>query len=494
MGQKFWFFLLIGPLVAMLSPFLLGKKGGLTQVLLLSGFSFLLSVFCLVFANQPGWIDKDTFEKFKPWDNDNTKFEGREDPYAFIARHFVLLDNSFSKKQVPATGSTYGKDALVPITDRGKLTRVLNLLNSHEDLFDLVILDMALKDRTGDDKGLIVELNKLQDKGKLLLSCNSSDVRPDITNFPESTYGNVREEGNERTFTSHRIVDSEGKLSLPYQLYRHYKGLDLPRTHLFSTLLDERKDSIFTERCINTFITKFDISVEERLFTPAPLTIGNSLYAPMPIQLMHQAATEEGSDDLLYDLQQRRRSKDFTAVFIGAFLGPDEDVHQTMYGPMHGPVMILNNFTGLVQGQHHLSYLGIFLLSFAFFIIHYVATAQIVGNPEEPLPTKWLGGLLKAGEQRGHQWLYSSFRVTWMNGKFPFRMVFWLCRFGYLGIVFLFVEQLSVLLLVILFIAIFLLYNTILNLTILLLYFLAYQQILLYFGNDELKPRSHDRT
>lgn len=493
MGPKFWLFLILAPVIAAFSPVLLGKKKGFLQVVSMAAASILLSCFCFLFANQPGWIEKDSFERLKSRQMGNSNVNG-EDPYSFIARHFVLIDNSYSKIQTPLQDSPFGNEALVPVTDRSKLLQVLQVLNRRQELVDLVILDLALKRSTGEDSLLVRELKLLQENGKLLLSRNTLDKSPDIAIFPEEAYGNVREEGNDLVFTSHRIIDEEGKLSMPYQIYRHFTGMESPNFLLKPSLLDERKDGVTLNHASNLFICRFNLVHEQKLFSPEAISVAGKTYTPMPVQLLHQAASEEGCDDLIFDLEKRRQAKTFTAVFVGAFLSPEEDVHRTMYGPMHGPAIILNTFAALVQGQHHFSFLGLALLAFAFFIIHYIATALIAEIQGTDMPTRWLGGAIKSAEESAHQWFFRIFGTRMGSGsKFAFAG-YWICRFVYLGVVFFFVEEMSLFLVVILFLMVFLLYGIVLNLTFLLLYFLAYQQILTYFGDSKLKTPSHEQT
>ena len=192
-----------------------------------------------------------------------------------------------------------------------------------------------------------------------------------------------------------------------------------------------------TDWYLNTFIPELPFSDEERLLGNAPnqpsktwfRMIMDDMLGNRPLLSRQRAEmtadgngplnlgyllTESGQTDLAARLEQK--SGPYRIVFIGSFQDPENDVHNTVFGAMHGSVILLNIFYELQQGHHHVSLLYLVMLLAGFWYITRVLVRRAVRVQPEPEPTasgNWLGRVFDflrflyrfVFEEERHVWL-----------------------------------------------------------------------------------------
>jgi len=494
---KFWILLCLIP-VALVAHNLLAPRRYWHQLPMVIFLGLALSLASLFFINKSTWVDSDETDAMMAI-NWIRPVPVESEAYKFISDNFLFIDNSFNKTLVPYDEGTDGDSTAVPVTNRQALLTLVQLLNKQSSLVDLVICDIAFKDGSLRDQALKKEFDSLYNKQKLLLSYNPADQKQKILNFPPAAYGNVREESNDFTFISYSIHAKDQPFSLAYLMYARYSHITHTDILAGNSILVEHKAG-HRFVCMNKFLLDFHLTDEQRLYNnlqSQPVGHSNTIQplAGMPAQNLGFIVTPQGQTILTSEMRQRKLNHLENIVFIGSFNSPDEDVHNTVYGRLHGPTIILNAFYGLIRLQHHVSILIFLFLWLGFILIHFIFIFHMKSELKIHHRSAKPGGRIERGKGRLHGKVFKKGTklTTWHHVQIFVYEVF---RLILLLIAFVLEGGFPFVILAIFIIATWLLSAILLNYTILFVYFLVFEGILRYFGDKkfdfEPKPKPHE--
>ncbi|HWR34185.1 MAG TPA: hypothetical protein VN451_11690 [Chitinophagaceae bacterium] len=325
--------------------------------------------YCTVFLfNRPEWRWAEQRSLLKK-NNKNAAYE-------FISNNFLLIDNSFDKMLLPNPEGDESDSTALVLTNRKSLVSFLNLVNEHTNDVDLVVIDMGFSHTSPDDTALESSLLQLYADNKILLSINPNDQDAIRMIKNPAVYGNISEKGKENLFTSHSIY-KDGYYSLPYKIYC-LMNERTPGHLLFNKeLFQERTASGRSSLNINTFFPEFNMT-NERIFRGEVNRLGPNVHPDQNKGLetssriyfyLSQPLSPGGREEFIDNLRQRKKAGRKNIIFIGAFASAEEDVHQTLYGDLHGTTIILNVLYSLEKKKHTLRFGYIFFLLAGYFIL-----------------------------------------------------------------------------------------------------------------------------
>lgn len=385
--SKTLYFLLSAPFIFLLVRFrLLHSAPVRTAVLLLH--AAVLTVLTVFLFNQPSWS----------WSNQTALIQdvaGRgshPEAYQYIRDRFILVDNSADKELVPNPEGDEDDSTTVAVTDRRKLTAFLQLLGEHKDLVDLVVADIDFRPHkttglvTATDSLLQGELLTLSADNKLLLSVVPEKQSPQDLGLQANVYGNVSEEGSGKLFVSHTVYQN-GYFSLPYKLYAHLNGLTTDEPYLRGSLLKETDTAGEVRHTVsNTFFPEFYITDEAVLQGKAggpghsvTLDIDSGYEsADHSFYFLSEPLSAPGRREFAANLAQRRQRGQKNIIFLGTFASPTEDIHQTIYTDLHGPVILLNVLYALQLKRHYLTWPYVLILFIGYSLISWVLIHNLV--------------------------------------------------------------------------------------------------------------------
>jgi CHASE2 domain len=321
--------------------------------------AFVLCVLTLFTFNKPSWRWGEMATITREARHEKPDIEA----YHFIWDNFILVDNTLDKQLVQVTGTEPSDSLQNTITDRKKLATFITLLAQQVDKVDRVIIDIGFDALTSQDSRLSAALRVIAQKGKLLLSADAGPIANGALRFNDSLYANVREQTSDRLFVSHYLLGEHG-ISLPYNVYLRMHHTQLKALDPDAELLVERTASGGTVVVPNPMLPRFRI-LDERL-----LLAGNAEGTPTLHRFyLGEIQTGDGAELFIDNLARRKALGQHNIILIGAFSSPVEDVHQTLYKDMHGPVILLNVVDALEHHQHYLSWFLVFGLFIAYAVI-----------------------------------------------------------------------------------------------------------------------------
>lgn len=345
-------------------------------------FIFLCGIFLtwltIFVVNNPAWRwgeIKDQLAISKTFRNDSA--------YKYIKDNFILIDNASDKAFRPDPEEDPDDSLHTIITDRKKLYSFFSLIDQQSDLIDFVIVDIGFDLTTVYDTALFNSMSRIAKKGKLLLSRSSDSLRNDILRFPDSLYGDIREKTNERLFVSH-YTSRNSFVSLPYKAYLKFYNLNAHNTAFANLCIESDQKDIYY--CNNPFFPDFQVYDEKlllndiRLFDVTDTTIETDFPSDTYFKL-GKTINDRYRNDFISALSLRKREDRKNVLLIGAFSSPDEDIHQTLFGRLHGPVIMLNVFYALYAGQHRIALSEVLLLLFVYLLISTLLIYHSLGIP-----------------------------------------------------------------------------------------------------------------
>ena len=349
---------------------------------------------------------------------------------------FLLVDVSHDLALIPdsSINATYGPNQL--ITDRPKLARFIESLTSSQDsvrsFVDMVVCDLTFGDASPDksqDNRLQAAFNTLNSQNRLLIA--KSTIQENKSVYDHSAIDTDKLAGGsvditkfyEGTFFSYRFFDkkSPSKASLPALLF---EKLSQPPAKTEPA----RQPTSITQRPIGTlwpsdlFVPDFwidndDVSLESKPIaepTEEPKSESGGTLQEASGQLRSSVfylgqvtdTTEFGGRELFLDqlLDNRNKGKK-TVVFIGVFEDPSRDMHQTLIGPMHGSILLLNMFLNLLAGSHLISIWYLIYLLAGFWLVGYLLIQEPYQllQPEPQRKSRVWRNVLNWLQERGYQ-------------------------------------------------------------------------------------------
>ncbi|MGB4772852.1 MAG: hypothetical protein WBP58_15410 [Chitinophagaceae bacterium] len=331
----------------------------------------LLSIACtlmtILFFNEPGsdWTAADQKSLISETNAADTS------AYRFIRDHFILVDNSYDKQLLPNEDFD-GEDSLVfTITDRNKLTSFFRVLANQASEIDLVVCDIGFNVTTPADSLLRKEMNRLMTENKLLMSGGVKSDNP-LFRFPDSITGNIVEQTTDYLFVSHHMLTKKS-WSLPYQLYQRLDSIKPGKTYFGKRLLVEKDQLGQRHIAVNPFFPVFRLTNENMLlygFKQDKDSMQSSESNTYPFFHVGEVSSDLGQGVFVEDLQKRKKQGKRNIIFLGSFVSTDEDIHRTIYKPLHGPVILLNIYYAMHEGSHRLSLAFVLILFLGFLLVN----------------------------------------------------------------------------------------------------------------------------
>lgn len=341
-----------------------------------------LAVFKL---NEPSYFQKEQIELLKSKKHTNEKYVS--EGYNFIKDRFIIVDNSYDKQLVERP-DILGDNSNTAITDRNKLIQFFRFVNQNIQHIDLVICDIGFDDQTKADTILKQEMDKVYFKKKLLVSNDEENNNAHILKFDPLIQGNIRKVANESRFVSHTIL-SGNSLSLAYKMYAFENKIQAANSFMGGSLLEEIDSNNSNRYVLNSFIPSFSLTDESFLIGEEPDSSSIAYNQKEKVTNSYNwitlgtAATDDGKDDLLKNLKQRKNSGQKNYLFLGAFKNPEEDIHNTIHKPMHGVTILLNIFYDLTKGINRVSAGSVLLLFLGFTLITLIIISLSLKYPVE---------------------------------------------------------------------------------------------------------------
>lgn len=361
-------FLITSLFFLVIQKWLIHHTFGLKGIFILSAILALFITIISPLFNKPGLVVPQQTEIIQELSSIFTnKKDAVQRDSTIISDNFVFIDNAYSS-QLIAADKGFSARSVETITNRGYLSTLVEALNQNPECFDLLICDMYFDRPTQDDARLIAAFKQTALKKKLLLSYNF--LRPNHKGFGilgKDSYGNIVEEADGNLYSIYHPYHN-GYQSLPYQIYLHYKNIDslgyFPNLMLFRET-DYKGKSTWG---INAYLPFFEIHSEAVLYPEAFNDQGDYLSNQKNYYNLSDVSQKEDISYFLKDLKQRKHEGKHNIIFAGS-LSSDQDVHQTLYGDMHGTSIILNLFLSHVNGQHLVNAGSVLFLFISLFII-----------------------------------------------------------------------------------------------------------------------------
>ncbi|HVF80770.1 MAG TPA: hypothetical protein VM884_02510 [Flavisolibacter sp.] len=373
--SKTLYFLAAAPFIFLLVRFRL-LQSTTVRIVVLFLHAAILTILTVFLFNKPSWN----------WANQTGLIQDvsgnhkNREAYQYIRDRFILVDNSFDKELVLNPEGDEEDSTVIAITNRRKLVDFLRLLNNNISKVDLVVGDIGFDLPTESDSVLQQELLKLSAENKLLLSIVPQNKERRSLGLRENVYGSVSEEGAGKLFVSHTIKQ-DGYFSLPYKLYAYLDGLSTSEPYLRHSLLKETNITSDSRHTIsNTFFPDFYLTDEELIKGRRQ---GNQSLLALDIDSGYEAndhgfyflsepLSPSGTAEFVANLAQRKQKQQRNIIFLGTFSSPTEDIHQTIYTDLHGPVILLNILYALHLKRHYVTFPFILILFIGYSLISWV--------------------------------------------------------------------------------------------------------------------------
>ena len=304
----------------------------------------------------------------------------------------LLVDVSHDLALVPDSSLNASWRANQLITDRQKLAQFLKSLTNERDsshiFVDMVVCDLtfgALSTNRAQDDALQAAFDSLNAQKHLLIAKSGLTERKSVhDNSAIKTDSLARGSVDitkyyDGTFFTYNFFDSTDRSvpSLPYALYKRLataqptSGQSCPPTQrpapglwtsdLFvpdfwvdngdvsrETESESESAHVWLPPLFSGSATKSDTSLQEAAGRLRP----NLFYLG---QVTDTDTSEFGGRTAFRDqLRDNYNRCKRNIIFIGLFEDPDRDVHNTLVGPMQGPLLLLNMFMNLLAGSHQI--------------------------------------------------------------------------------------------------------------------------------------------
>jgi len=249
------------------------------------------------------------------------------------------------------------------ITDRAKLVAFMQLLHKKPN-HKALLIDIELKDPTPQDSALTALINAVP---RTVVSCHVQGATdaldlPDLKIKPLGISNLEKSYGMALKFKLHY---NDTVKTTPIRLYEIIHNKKLKKERWFYTLNNQ---PILTSFILDYRVRKFDY--DNSRYPKVILgewmneTYG-AMYIPcVPTDYNIDSVKQSYADDFFYKLTKDR------IIVIGDF--EDRDIHETIYGPIPGPIILLDAFLAVEAGDNIIRVGFLLLLFFAYFFISYV--------------------------------------------------------------------------------------------------------------------------
>lgn len=266
---------------------------------------------------------------------------------------FLFISVSWDKKLIEKKDEYDTPVGQQPITDRSKIADFLQILNQRPDNHKFITLDIFFEDSTTgqpqDDIRLAAELARTKN---LLIPYHMSDSS--TPNYPifKAPLGLADYEPTvEGLLIKFSIINGEGHKTMPLLMYENVSG----KKFKSGLLVDE----LGGKPVLSSFILDHRIFQEDVLAPNAPLY--HKLYLNELLKL---------DPEFIHDFTKDK-------IIIIGDLDNRVDIHKTIYGDMLGPVILLNAFLALENGDNQITWYFLLFLLCSYMLISYVCFRQV---------------------------------------------------------------------------------------------------------------------
>ncbi len=251
-----------------------------------------------------------------------------------LKKKLLLINCSYDKILVPYADN-FGSGQR-PITDRRKITELLRIINRAPVPPDFTLWDVFLDYPSDYDSALVAELRALK---RVILSSYLTDSSTLHKPFPKLTYALAQYATLTGTFLKYRLLYNDSVSYVPLQLYKEMNPAAFKKQSGF----------VWSDNgwWLNSFIV--DLPIRRVHMDNNEITVWN----------VGEALDNFSAEEIQQTVAGR-------LVVIGDFY--ENDVHQTFLGDQPGPLLLINTYLGLVNGQARIS-LKLFLLVFLLYLI-----------------------------------------------------------------------------------------------------------------------------
>ncbi|MBD2704488.1 CHASE2 domain-containing protein [Spirosoma sp. BT702] len=400
------------------------RKRKLFRGLFSFGNALLLTLFTIGCSSNYPLLLEEQVTLFSKLHRFKSYLHWNQSPDVLLGNNRLLLvDVSHDMALIPDPSLNETWKSNQVITDRKKLTQFLQTLEAFSDSskVDLVVCDLLFPEFSPDsliDSTLRTALYSLNKKGKLVLAQSGLEENKNLSNT-SAIDSDLMAGGSvditkyyDETYFSYKPVSinkdtSQSQPSLPYVLYKRLK--------LYPSI-PTRKDLI--SKPPPAFIPDFWIDNEDVSRDPDESVwtrFVNFLRESLPTSTLRKNEAElqefaydfrsnlfylgqvtdtdtsayNGRKLFLEQLDTNQKEHKKTIVFIGVFEDPNRDIHQTLVGPMHGSILLINLLLNLLAESHQVSLYYFFYLLIGFTIASYLLFPPEQSNsdrkpPEEP--------------------------------------------------------------------------------------------------------------
>jgi len=263
-----------------------------------------------------------------------------KDRFLFVC---VSWDKQLVDKIDTVSGFPIGQ---IDITDRAKLGQLIQRINSKPDNHKFIIVDVRFHIPSSTDSLLRAELEKLQ-HGLVSYHKGAND-KPNYPMFKaplglSDMQSQYDDEGDEMVLKYH-LVQGDTLKTTPLLMYEYLYGTKLKEKLFYNELNGKR---IFNSYILDYPIRGYDL-FKAKTYNYAYL--GDLLALPEPF---------------FHDLTKDK------IIIVGDY--ENLDIHKTIYGPMPGPLILLNAFLSLENEQNVFSIKFVLFLLIFFTLISYKA-------------------------------------------------------------------------------------------------------------------------
>ncbi len=254
---------------------------------------------------------------------------------------FLFVNVSWEKQLIDRLdndGFPVGNQA---ITNRKSLTKFFNKVNRKPDNHKYLICDISFVDPSENDKDLQTEFDKLHNY--------TVSYHKDENGEPQNPIFNVSKSISDYTtfnvdkFIKFKLVQDDSLITTPVKIYQDIYNQKINPGIFYK--LDNKY--ILNSFIVDFRIWSYDLS-ENSSYKYDYMNIGDFQFLP-----------DSAFQKLLKD----------RILVIGDF--ELNDIHETVYGNMSGPLILLNTFLALEKGQNRLSIFYLIFIFVSFTLINY---------------------------------------------------------------------------------------------------------------------------
>ena len=314
----------------------------LLLILLITVNTLLMISFTFYLMKLP-WLASD--EKFLIWSTTALNFANRERP---DSEEFVFINTSYDLVLIDKYdefGFPVGNQA---ITDRQKLSQLLQVLNSSPNPPKYTIIDIHFVDSTSADQPLMEALYQMDN---VILSAHINelgDLEPPI--FDQADYG-ISDYLIGSAFDGvykYQLIHGDSSKLLPLKVYEHISG---HQSTAFGPFVKVGSRWTLNNFIMNYRILQKDIYDLEAGFNP--VSLGELLYL---------------SDEDIHEFTANK------IIVIGDFF--ENDMHETVLEITAGPLILLNAFLSLKHGDTIINIWFLLFLTLSFAWLSYLAFVE----------------------------------------------------------------------------------------------------------------------